>query len=115
MAAKSLVNDEGLIDGVDAAVVAVVPDPPAVVAELDDFFELLQPSRPTEATIATDIKAARLRGTDMLVPPYMEIRLLPGDETSVGCHNRHRPGESVGDHPKNHRVNKTLTIQEIRK
>ncbi len=76
-------NDVALIDGVDAAVVALALDavvaapPDAVVAEVDDFFELLQPRRPTEATIATDIKAARLRGTDMLVPPYLRNE-MPG-------------------------------------
>src|ERR1019366_253012 len=77
MAEKSLVNEVALMGGAAAAVVAVVADPPleaavvaVVVADDDDFFELLQPRSPMEATIATDIRAARLRGTDMLVPPY---------------------------------------------
>jgi hypothetical protein len=72
MAEKSLVNDVALIDGVDAAVVAVVvaaPPPDAVVGVVEGLDELLQPRRPSEAAIATDIRAARLRGTDMLVPP----------------------------------------------
>jgi hypothetical protein len=88
MAEKSLVNDEALMDGVEAAVVAVpaavVADPlgAAVVALDDDFFELLQPRRPIEAMIATDITAARLRGTDIRFP-LMEMilsvrRALPG-------------------------------------
>jgi hypothetical protein len=72
MAEKSLVNDVALIDGVEAAVVAVVvaaPPADAVVGGVEDLDELLQPRRPSEAAIATDIRAARLRGTDMLVPP----------------------------------------------
>jgi hypothetical protein len=56
-----------------------------VVAGVDAFFELLQPSRPTEATMATDTKAARLRGTDMPGPPYMEMKLRVDASDGTDC------------------------------
>jgi hypothetical protein len=104
MAEKSLVNEVALIDGVEAAVVAVpaAVDPlgAAVVALDDDLDELLQPRSPMEATIATDITATRLRGTDMLVPPF-------GDDLSTRrVSDRADQRNMVRDHAKKPSINK---------
>ena len=80
---------------------AVVADPLAAVVAVDAaFLELLQPRSPMEATIATDIRAARLRGTDIEISPLWRqngwVRAVRGADH----------GNSVEVHPKDGDVNK---------
>jgi hypothetical protein len=61
IAEKSAVNDEA--DTLATAVVAVVPDDPAVVFVVVDLALLLQPTSPIKVVAAVAASAARLNET----------------------------------------------------